>query len=299
MQAKSVLITSRDPKGMQAVSIFEAAYNKSKLNDSRAQLLNERGGELKEGIMKLISELIVSNRFANEEVFSDYTYPNEYNGPRPIVDQILILSEIMNLDPKEALEYAKQLPSLPVKAEGWFAIVSNAGLKKLFPQITEETERYCVGVRFIFDKIAASRKFFNYRDGQILSNQLRVNSETVSALDQIASKQSGDILIVAGQLGMLHKGRSVRRARDCFEGNEFGLGLIAVSSILLTHPNRLACREELGIYCLGDDFNDFNDADSFIRSPTVDFYNDEVEVDAIYSNYPLEDYGSASAFIPK
>lgn len=34
-------ITSRDPKGLQAVRMFEAAYDKAKLDDQRAQWLNE------------------------------------------------------------------------------------------------------------------------------------------------------------------------------------------------------------------------------------------------------------------
>ncbi|MDP3901622.1 MAG: hypothetical protein Q8Q37_01430, partial [bacterium] len=54
---KPALITSRDPKGLHAVGLFEAAYNKSKLDEARAQRLNERGGELQDGIAKLIAEL--------------------------------------------------------------------------------------------------------------------------------------------------------------------------------------------------------------------------------------------------
>ncbi|MEK7142123.1 MAG: hypothetical protein AAB818_00890, partial [Patescibacteria group bacterium] len=78
------LITSRDPKGLHAVGLFEAVYNKSKLDEARAQRLNERGGELQDGIAKLIAELSVSNQYANEEVRSSYTYPKEYKGPKPI-----------------------------------------------------------------------------------------------------------------------------------------------------------------------------------------------------------------------
>lgn len=55
------LITSRDPKGLHAVGLFETACNQSKLDDARAQRLNERGGELQNGIVKLIAELTTSN----------------------------------------------------------------------------------------------------------------------------------------------------------------------------------------------------------------------------------------------
>ncbi len=41
MTMSKTLITSRDPKGLQAMNIFEAAYNKARLDEESAQLLNE------------------------------------------------------------------------------------------------------------------------------------------------------------------------------------------------------------------------------------------------------------------
>jgi len=60
------LITSRDPQGLDAVGLFEAAYNESRLDEARAQRLIKRGGELRDGIAKLIAELTTSNQFADE-----------------------------------------------------------------------------------------------------------------------------------------------------------------------------------------------------------------------------------------
>src|SRR3989344_4673510 len=124
MTMSQTLITSRDPKGLHAVGLFEAVYNKSKLDDARAQRLNEHGGELQDGIAKLIAELSVSNQYANEEVRSNYKYPKEYKGPKPILDQIKAIAKIFDLDPSHAIEFAKNLPALPDGAEGWFAIPS-------------------------------------------------------------------------------------------------------------------------------------------------------------------------------
>lgn len=299
MQTQTALIMSRDPKGMQAVNIFEAAYNKAKLDDSRAQRLNERGDELKDGISKLIAELSVSDRYADEEVKSSYTYPGEYGGPKPIEEQITALAEIMNLDPAQALEYAKSLPELPTGAEGWFAIPSNDGLKKIFPKIGNDAERYCAGVRLVHEKIAGSRKFHNWRDGQITPNRLRVHTRTAHALDLIAENQPGDILIVAGQLGMRHRGRSVRRARECFDANEFGLGSLAIGSIVLTHPNRLVRWEELDMDCSGDDFDDPGAGDRFARAPIFGFNDGEVKFGTIWCDDANGYYGSVSAFVPQ
>lgn len=299
MQTQTALITSRDPKGMQAVDIFEAAYNKARLDDSRAQRLNERGDELKIGISKLIAELSVSDRYTNEEVQSNYTYPKEYDGPKPIEEQIRALAKILGLDQANALEYTKNLPELPAGAEGWFAIPSSDGLKKLFPQIGNDAERYCAGVRLVHEKIATSREFYNHRDGQITPNRLRVHARTAHALDLIAEHQPGDILIVAGQLGMRHRGRSVRRARECFDSNEFGLGSLAVGIMILTHPERLSHHDDLWIDCAGDEFDDPGANVRFVRAPYFSFRDGRVGFDTFWFVSACDRYGAASAFVPQ
>lgn len=292
------LITSRDPKGLHAVGLFEAAYNKSKLDDARAQRLNERGGELQNGIAKLIAELSASNQqYANEEVRSNYAYPKEYKGPKPIADQIKALAKILDLDPSQALEFAKNLPALPDGAEGWFAIPSvDALAKKHFPEVTDPVEMYCQAVQLVHQKIAASRSFYNYREGQITPAQLRVHARTAHALDLIAETQKGDILIVAAQLGMRHRGKSVRRAREVFVANEFGLGSLAVGSIVLTHPERLVRWEELDMDCSGDEFSPEAGGD-FSRSPCFLFRGGEGEFGARFVGGPRAYFGSVSGFL--
>ena len=307
MTMSQTLITSRDPKGLHATGLFEAAYNKSKLDEARAQRLNERGGELQDGIAKLIAELSMSNQYANEEVRSSYTYPKEYKGPKLIADQIKVLAKIFDLDPSHAIEFAKNLPALPEGAEGWFAIPSvDALAKKHFPEVTDLAQKYCQTVQLVHAKIAASRSFYNYREGQITPTQLRVHARTAHALDIIAETQKGDpsrqggagadILIVAAQLGMRHRGKSVRRAREVFVANEFGLGSLAVGSIVLTHPERLVHWEELDMDCSGDEFSPEADGD-FSKSPCFNFRDGKVEFGARWCDRADGHYGSASAFL--
>ena len=291
------LITSRDPKGLHATGLFEAVYNKSKLDEARAQRLNERGGELQDGIAKLIADLSQSNQYANEEVRSNYTYPKEYKGPKPINDQIKAIAKIFGLDPSHALEFAKTLPELPNGAEGWFAIPSvDALAAKHFPEVTDPIQKYCQAVQIVHTKIADSRSFYNYREGQITPAQLRVHARTAHALDLIAETQKGDILIVAAQLGMRHRGKSVRRAREVFVANEFGLGSLAVGSIVLTHPERLVRWEELDMDCSGDEFSPEADGD-FSRSPYFGFSDGRVRFGTSFVGGPHGYFGSVSGFL--
>ena len=272
------------------------------LEKAGAQRVIEHGDEfarvIREVALTSLKGLSVTDKYKDEEVSSNYSYPKEYNGPKSIEEQIKAITKIFNLDSAQALEYVKNLPELPVGAEGWFAIPSDIGLQKLFPQIIDQAERYCASVRLIHEKIADSRSFYNYREEQITPAQLRVHTRTAHALDLIAENQPGDILIVAGQLGMRHRGRSVRRVREVFVANEFGFGSLAVGSIVLTHPERIVRWKELDMDCSGDEFSP--DADgSFSRSPFFVFCDGRVLFFAGRVGRSRDDFGSASGFVPQ
>ena len=290
-------VTSRDSKGRKAGVNFAAAYNKMRLTDAQAQLLNEKGGKFVIGIRKLISGLIVSDQFEDEETNSDCVYPKEYKGPRPIIEQIESITKIFNLDPASALEFAKSLPDLPDGAEGWFAVPAVDALpQQYFPEVIDPAERYCRAVQLIHGKIAASRQFHNYREGKITPEHLRVHSRTANALNLIAETQKGDILIIAAQLGMCHRGRSVRRAREVFTANEFGLSSLIVDSIILTHPERLVRWEELNMDCAGDEFAPGADGD-WSHCPLFLFSGGQVEFYAARVDDVHRTFGSASGFL--
>ena len=279
------------------------------LEKAGAQRVIEHGDEfarvIREVSMTSLKDLSVTDKYKEEEVSSNYTYPKEYKGPKPINDQIKVIAEIFSLDPKQALEFVKNLPELKsfvpkdaLEWTGWFAIPSDTGLQKLFPQITDPAERYCDGVQLVHTKIADSRSFYNYREGQITSAHLRAHTRTAHTLDLIAENQPGDILIMAGQLGMRHRGRSVRRAREVFMSNEFGLGSLAVGSIVLTHPERIVRWEELDMDCSGDEFS--LDADgSFLHAPIFSFYDGKVGFGAHRVDIAGGSYGSASGVVPQ
>ena len=286
-KTRQTLITSRDPKGLHAVGLFEAVYNKSKLDEARAQRLNEHGGELQDGIAKLIAELSVSNQYANEEVRSSYTYSKEYKGPKPINDQIKAIAKIFDLDPSQALEFAKNLPALPDGAEGWFTIPK---WQTLAPTYGEAVEK-------VLAMIASKRKFYNYRDGQLGAEYLRQHAKTVKMFQKLGDEQKDfDILVVPAQFGLRHKGRSVRRAREVFTANEFGLGAFAIGIMVLTHPERLVQWEQLHVDCAGDEFAPGAGGD-FSSAPFFDFDGGGVEFGARWYVYADGHYGSASAFL--
>ncbi len=293
------LIASEHPKGREVLRNCAVGLDKAGLDEDGLQQVVHRAGELQQGVIELVKRLSLSNQFANEETASSYTYPPEYTGPKPIEEQIAALAKMLDLDPTSALEHAGTLPQLPEGAEGWFAIPSPVALAaKHFPGLTNPAEQYCAGVSLILSKIAASRKFYNYREGQITTAQLRVAIRTAEAMTQIAEVQKGDILIIAAQLGLRHRGESVRRAREKFVANEFGLGSLVFGAITLTHPERFVRWEQLHTDCAGDEFSPGADGE-FDDAPYFNFYDGEVKFLTDWVSCSLAYSGSASGFLPQ
>lgn len=286
--------------GREAV---KTAVGKVNPTSSNAQTgIISAGGEFKnrveEAVKAIILDMTTPNKYANEVVSSSYTYPNEYK-LKPINEQVKTIATIFGVDPKEALEFIKTLPTLPEGAEGWFAIPKVSAIaKKFFPAITNSAEQYCEAVKLVYTKLAESRSFTNYRNGEIVPNKLRVHARTAGFLEELENQQQGDILILAVQYGMRHRGKSVRRARETFSGNEFGLTSFALGCMALVHPERYIRWEELDTDCAGDEFAP--DAGGVFSGAPI-FYFSGVKLEFGTSDVCAanDNYGSASAFAPQ
>ena len=163
------LITSRDPKGRQTMSIIEAAYDKAKLDDDSAQLLNERGDELKAGVSELIAKLSITNQYADEEVESSYGYLSGYDKPKSLQDQATILRKMF--PELGECDFALGDKELPDGAEGPFAI----------PRWQKIGKTYGEALQKVLDELskAYGGKFKNWREGQLGPNNLRQSAKSV------------------------------------------------------------------------------------------------------------------------
>ena len=286
--------------GREAV---KTAVGKVNPTSSNAQTgIISAGGEFKnrveEAVKAIILDMTTPNKYANEVVSSSYTYPNEYK-LKPIDEQVKTIATIFGVDPKEALEFIKTLPALPDDAEGWFAVPKVSAIAKMFfPAITNPAEQYCEAVKLVHSKLAESRSFTNYRNGEIVPSKLRVHVRTAGFLEELENQQQGDILIIAIQYGMRHRGKSVRRARETFSGNEFGLTSFALGCMALIHPDRYVRWEELDTDCAGDEFAPGADG-VFSKAPFFYFSGGRLRFDTDGVSDADGRYGSASAFVPQ
>ena len=294
------LIKSREPKDVSALSLFEAKYNKAKLTDGQAKKLNENPG-IWSSIVKLIDECSFLDQFDNEQIQSTYVYPASH-AAKPIGEQLDGLAKIFGLSLGDTSDFVEKVLSkltLPDWAEGWFAIPTvDALATRFFKDIKDPAARYCEAVKLVLAKIAASRNFYNYREEEITPNRFRMNARTAHAMDLTMADQKGAILIVPGQFGIRHRGRSVHRTREVMTYPEFGFGSVAVGSMLLTHPERLVSYDDLWIDVPGDEFSPRAEG-QFPGAPIFLFHVDQLRFDTRVAGPAYGYCGSASGAVPQ
>ena len=223
--------------------------------------------------------------FADEERTSRREYSVGYT-PKSIGEQIKRLRELFPEIGHADEKLAKG--TLPQNAEGWFAIPR---WEKIAPSYDEVVPK-------VLGLIHQTRnsKFLNYREGQLGPKHLRQTVRTADFWERICNEQKGnDILIVPAQFGLRHRGRSVRRAREVFSEQEFGLGAFDVGIMMLTHPDRLNNEGDLWIDCAGDEYAPLAD-DAFTQAPFFHFLENMLKFGVGHFFYAFATGGSVSGF---
>jgi len=265
----------------------ERALAEVGLDKDGIQKLIENGDDFQADIVASIGKHSISNQFADEEVESRFGYLSGYQKPKGITEQTNILRQLFPGVGFADEKIAEQ--PLPPNTEGWFAI----------PKWETMAATYGEAVQKVLDMIKKTRdgKFYNYRDGQLGPQYLRQSAKSVKAFQKLGTEQKDhDILVVAAQFGLRHRGRSVRRAREVMNASEFGLGAFAIGIMLLTHPERLKHFDDLWIDCAGDEFSCDGDG-QFGYAPCFDFRDGGVRFDASGVDDAGDGYGSASASV--
>ncbi len=238
-------------------------------------------------VLTLLRGLALMDEFADEEVESEYGYLSGYKQANAATDQFAAIKSIF--PQAESYDMALAAKDAPVGSEGNFLILP---WQKVAPTYREAVE-------IVLAKLKETRngRFQNSRNGQLGPSYLREGDKKIKAMKKIAVEQSGhDVLVVSTQLGIRHRGRSVRRALAVMSGNEIGLGAYEIGFILLTHQNRLQHFDGLWIDAAGDEFAPDADGD-FCRAPCFDFDGGGLGFDAYDVDNPHEYCGSASAFV--
>lgn len=189
---------------------------------------------------------------------------------------------------------------------GTSPLLHGAETELVVPRWQKLGQSYTQALERVFAELTKARggKFVNHRHGQITKKRLRPHdlSQTrhnTPRLQRIQSEpDEGNLMVIPVQLGMRHRGRSIRRACEVMRGHEseFPLDLFSCAIALLTHPERLSSKEDLYLDAAGDCFDDTGDKTydkvmSFRIRP--DGY---LELDSDWTDYVFQRGGAASGF---
>jgi len=235
-------------------------------------------------VSEVIHRHTLSDKYKGEEACSNRVYPPTYR----VLPIELQVKELKKLFPNlcGCMEKLGHKP-LPEGAEDWFAI----------PRWQALAPTYNQAVEIVLGILATRRRFSNRIIGRLGPTYLRQSARSILAEKILAEQQPGnDILVVAAQAGMRHRGRSARRARECLLSNEFGLGVFALVCLLLVHPERLSSGETLMIDCGGDKYSLQGDS-TWDRVPLFDYDLSGTEFSVFYDDQARNLWGTPTAFL--
>jgi hypothetical protein len=242
--------------------------------------------EVADAVVSIIHRYTVSDKYKEEEVGSNRVYPPTYR-VRPIEAQVTELKKCFPSLGSCLEKLARR--TLPFGAEAWFAIPR---WQALAPTYNEAVEM-AVGV------LAKRRKFQNRIIGRLGPEYLRQSERSQLAEKILGDQQQGnDLLVVAAQAGMLHRGSSARRTRVAMAGNEFGMGVFAFVCMLITHPERLSTGDTLMVDCSGDEYSVRGDR-NFDRVPLFDYDSAGIEFSIFYDDRARNLWGTPTGFLYK
>jgi len=260
------------------------------LDQQSAQAVLDTGNkvtaEIADQVVEIVLRRTISDKYKGEQAASNRVYPPTYR-VRPVEAQV---TELKKLLPSLGSCHEKLARNpLPEGAEAWFAI----------PRWQALAPTYNEAIEIVLGLLASRRKFHNRIAGRLGPAFLRQTERAALAAKILTEQQEGnDILVVAAQAGMRHRGCSARRARVAMAGNEFGLGAFAVACILLTHPERLSSEETIMIDCGGDEYSVGGDY-TFDRVPLFDFDICGIEFSIFYNDRSRDLWGTPSGFLYK
>ena len=260
------------------------------LDKDGAQRVHAHGDEFAEVVRKAVTtvlkDLSVSDKFKNEEVQSNWDYPKAFKA-KGIVEQTNILRQFF-----PGVGFAdEKLAEAPLhKGLNYFAI----------PKWKTIGGTYEAALLNVLAAIAKQRKFYNYREGALGADRLRLTKRTTQFLEKIAAEQKDhDIMVIPAQFGIKHRGRSVRRAIEVMSAEEFGLDPFSVAIMILTHPERFEKYEDLCADCAGGEYDYPGGTARWSSALCFDFSGDKLCLSSRQLDVAGNGFGSASGFSPQ
>ncbi|MBN2585163.1 hypothetical protein JXA59_00745 [Patescibacteria group bacterium] len=252
--------------------------------------------DFKQKFVALFEALIPTNPYIDERVKRAWFYPKGWKSAT-IEEQkarLIKLFKRIDLSQVDALVAKVKAQKL---ADGLAVIPKLAYLAELWNITDPYGKGYGAMCEKLFELIAASRSFYNYRAGQMDEQHIRIMEDVREQLKKLEAETPGDVLVLSFNFGDLYAGFSPRNARfEALNNNQLPLITAQVACLLLTMPDRLTAYGQLFVDCSGDEWDWSADGD-WTDSVYFAFDDGQLVFDDRRAGYPDDDCGTVVAFL--
>lgn len=160
-------------------------------------------------------------------------------GFKTLREQVEILSREFEISGDVTLKFVSVLEeqnTLPLGADLWIAAPKKEVLmQRFFVNAMTYTEKERLAIELALSKVARLAWIDNrFEDDR--AALFRCASRTFEALYILSKDQPGNFVLFPVSLGKKYQGRSPEEAQGMFGVSEFGLDVLSVVSMLITHP---------------------------------------------------------------
>lgn len=270
---------------------------------SGIQNLLASGGLVKKIAIGEISQATqgVANPYAASRVKPAYFYPEGYK-PNSVEKQVqTLLERLGDLDSRHVAKLAEgwDLARYP-QADGLYVEPKPTSCAR----VLKIEDPYGAGWGTLLEQgplaaLAATRRFRNWREGELTPNRFRILPSAASALLYLEYIQPGDFLVYPSHTGLPFAGFSVLDARweirHAEDSEQWPRPAASVGWNLFTNPHRLEKFEHLAIDCPGDEFL-AGLGGEFGFCPYFFWGGDELRFSTDWIGLASDSFGSASSF---
>ncbi len=221
--------------------------------------------------------------------------PGEYKGYplKPVLEQVEILRGLFPELRRVTYDVRVTTPPIP-PGQVYEGLLALPHWQLLVAHLPAHQQTYTEACRRVF-AVVRSRGMF-HRTHEPTERILLQDAQTVAALQKISNRQKGHgIIVFPCQFGLRYPAPTASQARTLMKLGEFGLDVLGVCIMLLTHPERLACvPKQCPVICPGAEF-----APDSSRNPTTPafaFFDGKVSFSPFLFVYDSDNFDSATGF---
>jgi hypothetical protein len=245
------------------------------------QNLISRWNQVEKQLRPILEQLAITNPYEKEKVnpSSDWKYDTS-TMPNIETQVARIMGSLIGVGPVGIGHAPAWQSELPDKADGVIAIPSLLDLGKMFEiedPLGAGYGKLCEKALECLNK-ARGGKFYNYRQGQLTSDYIRLHEEVRQRREELENaipyvEQKIRFLLLPVSTGRHYQGYSPRNARtDALELGALPLDPVTVAFMLIAWPERLSKYYQTIIDCSGCEYS--WDADGWWSSVCYFYFND-------------------------